>query len=58
MAPANQSDHKETLKYPPLHHRTKGLYKHQGDVFKALENRYVHEGRTIDPTFLEDTNIR
>ena len=58
MAPANQSDHKETLKYLPLHHRTKGLTRQQVEIFKALENRYVHEGRTIDPTFLEDTNIR
>ena len=58
MAPANQTDHKQTLKYLPLHHRTKGLSNHQVEVFKSLEKRYVHEGRTIDPSFLEDTNIR
>ena len=58
MAPANQSDHKGTLKYLPMHHRTKGLTKHKVETFKALENRYVHEGRTIDPSFLEGTNIR
>ena len=58
MAPANFSDHKATLKYLPLHHRTKGLTKTQVETFKALKNRYVHEGRTIDPTFLEGTSIR
>ena len=25
--------------------------------FKALEKPYVHESRTIDPSFLEDTNL-
>ena len=58
MATANQTDHKQTLKYLPLHHRTKGLTSRQVEIFKDLENRYVHEGRTIDPDFLEDTNIR
>jgi hypothetical protein len=58
MPNANQSDHKETLKYLPKHHRTKGLVKVQVETFKALEKRYVHEGRTIDPTFLEGTSIR
>ena len=57
MTHANFSDHKATLKYLPLHHRTKGLTKTQVETFKALENRYVHEGRTIDPSFLEGTSI-
>ena len=58
MPPAKFSDHKETLKYLPKHHKTKGLDKDQVETFKALEKRYVHEGRTIDPTFLEGTSIR
>ena len=51
-------DHKDTLKYLPKHHKTKGLSTEQVKIFKALEKRYVHEGRTIDPSFLEGTNIR
>ena len=58
MPPANKSDHKETLKYMPKHHMTKGLNPVQVETFKALEKRYVHEGRTIDPSFLEGTSIR
>ena len=58
MTHANFSDHKATLKYLPLHHRTKGLTKTQVETFKALENWYGHEGRTIDPSSLEETTIR
>ena len=58
MPPAKFSDHKDTPKYLPKHHRTKGLTKVQIETFKALEERYVHEGRTIDPCFLEGTSIR
>ena len=58
MPNANQTDHVETLKYLPKHHRTKGLNKVQIETFKALEKRYVHEGRTIDPSFLEGTSTR
>ena len=28
------------------------------NIFKALEKHYVHEGRTVDPSFLEGTNLR
>lgn len=58
MPPATFSDHKETLNYLPKHHRTKGLTKDQVENFKGLEKRYVHEGRTIDPSFLKGTSIR
>lgn len=58
MPPATFSDHKETRNYLPKHHRTKGLTKDQVETFKSLEKRYVHEGRTIDPSFLEGTSIR
>ena len=57
MPPVTHYDHKETLKYLPKHHKTKGLTPNQVNIFKALEKRYVHEGRTIDPSFLEGTNI-
>ena len=50
-------DHKDTLKYLPKHHKTKGLTPNQINIFKALEKRYVHEGRTIDPSFLAGTNL-
>ncbi|GKA99702.1 hypothetical protein Tco_0827696 [Tanacetum coccineum] len=26
------------------------------DIYRALESRYIHEGRTIDPTFYQDLN--
>ena len=58
MPPVTHYDHKETLKYLPKHHKTKGLTPNQVNIFKALEKRYVHEGRTIDPSFLEGTNLR
>ena len=58
MPLATFSDHKETLNYLPKHHRTKGLTKDQVETFKSLEKRYVHEGRTIDPSFLEGPSIR
>ena len=52
MPPATNYDHKKTLDYLPKHHKTKGLTPAQVKIFKALEKRYVHEGRTIDPSFL------
>ena len=58
MPPVTHYDHKENIKYLPKHHRTKGLTPNQVNIFKALEKRYVHEGRTIDPSFLENTNLQ
>jgi hypothetical protein len=52
------SDHKDTLRYPPKHDMTKGLTKTQVKIFKGLEKWFVHEGRTIDSSFLEGTSIR
>ena len=57
MPPLTHYDHKDTITYLPKHHKTKGLTQNQVNVFKALEKRYVHEGRTIDPSFLEGTNL-
>ena len=57
MPPLTHYDHKDTIKYLPKHHKTKGLTQTQIDVFKALEKWYVHEDRTIDPSFLESTNL-
>ena len=58
MPPVTHYDHKDTIKYLPKHHKTKGLTETQINIFKALEKRYVHEGRTIDPSFLAGTNLR
>ena len=58
MPPLTHYDHKDTLKYLPKHHKTKDLTEAQINIFKALEKRYVHAGRTIDPSFLEGTNLR
>jgi hypothetical protein len=57
MPPLTHYDHKDTIEYLPKHHKTKGLTPTQIDVFKALEKRYVHAGRTIDPSFIEGTNL-
>jgi hypothetical protein len=57
MPPATHYDHKDTINNLPLHHKTKGLTQNQVNIFKALEKRYVHEGRTIEPSFLEGTNL-
>jgi hypothetical protein len=57
MPPLTHYDHKDTIKYLPKHHKTKGLTPNQVNIFKALEKHYVHEGRTIDPSFLEGTNL-
>nr|GFD24845.1 hypothetical protein [Tanacetum cinerariifolium] len=32
------------------------MYEELKPIYKALESRYVHEGKTIDPTFYEDLN--
>ena len=37
MPPATYYDHKETVKYLPKHHKTKGLTEEQVEIFKALE---------------------
>ena len=58
MPSAIRFDHKDTLKYLPKHHRTQGLSQNQVKIFKSLEKCYVHEGRTIHPSFLEGTSIR
>ena len=58
MPSAIRYDHKDTLKYLPKHHRTLGLSQSQVKIFKNLEKCYVHEGRTIHPSFLEGTSIR
>jgi hypothetical protein len=57
MPPVTHYDHKETIHYLPKHHKTKGLTETQRNIFKALEKRYVHEGRTIDPSFLTRANL-
>ena len=58
MPPVTYYDHKDTIKYLPQHHKTKGLSEDQVKIFKALEKCYVHKGRTVDPSFLEGTILR
>ena len=38
MPPLTHYDHKDTIKYLPKHHKTKGLTPNQVNIFKALEN--------------------
>ena len=47
MPPLTHYDHKDTIKYLPKHHKTKGLTPTQINVFKALEKCYVHEGTNL-----------
>jgi hypothetical protein len=58
MPPATNYDHKKTVNYLPKVHKTKGLTNAQIEIFKALEKKYVHEGRAVDSSFYEGTQLR
>ena len=58
MPPATNYDHKKTVHYLPKVHKTKGLTDAQIEIFKALEKKYVHEGRAVDSSFYEGTQLR
>ena len=58
MPPATNYDHKRTVNYLPEVHKTKGLTNAQIEIFKALEKKYVHEGRVVDSSFYEGTQLR
>ncbi|GJW31347.1 hypothetical protein Tco_0051379 [Tanacetum coccineum] len=52
-------DHHDTAFYIPKYHRTEGLNKQEKEIYKILERRFFHEGRVIDPSYLEDQpNLR
>ncbi|GKA42818.1 hypothetical protein Tco_0735478 [Tanacetum coccineum] len=49
-----QQDYKETRAYAPKIYNDPNMSNALRDVYRALESRYVHEGRTIDPSFYSD----
>ncbi|GJU85610.1 hypothetical protein Tco_1293156 [Tanacetum coccineum] len=52
-------DHHDTAHYIPMYHRTGGFTGHEREVYKSLVSRLFHEGRVIEPTYLDDQpNLR
>ncbi|GKD85694.1 hypothetical protein Tco_1356848, partial [Tanacetum coccineum] len=49
-----QQDYKETRAYAPKIYNDPNMSNAHRDIYRALESRYVHEGRTIDPSFYSD----
>nr|GEV41818.1 Gag-Pol polyprotein [Tanacetum cinerariifolium] len=37
-----------------MYHQTEGLTGHEREVYKSLVSRLFHEGRVIEPTYLDD----
>ncbi|GJZ71066.1 hypothetical protein Tco_0634917 [Tanacetum coccineum] len=46
-----QQDYKETRAYALKIYNDPNMSNTLKDIYRALESRYVHEGRTIDPSF-------
>nr|GEY34053.1 hypothetical protein [Tanacetum cinerariifolium] len=51
-----QQDYKKTHAYTPKIYNDPNMTNELKDVYRALKSRYVHEGRTIDPSFYQDLN--
>nr|GEV27517.1 hypothetical protein [Tanacetum cinerariifolium] len=52
-------DHHDTAFYIPKYHRTEGLNEQEKEIYKIPERHFFHEGRVIDPSYLEDQpNLR
>ncbi|GJU26449.1 hypothetical protein Tco_1165070 [Tanacetum coccineum] len=49
-----QQDYKKTRSYAPKIYNDPNISDSLRDIYRALESRYVHEGRTIDPSFYND----
>ncbi|GJV89063.1 hypothetical protein Tco_1533001 [Tanacetum coccineum] len=49
-----QQDYKKTRAYAPKIYNDPNMSEQLRDIYRTLENRYVHEGRTIDPSFYSD----
>ncbi|GJT51868.1 hypothetical protein Tco_0978025 [Tanacetum coccineum] len=56
MPSENQQDYEKTLAYTPKIYNDPNMFEELKTIYKAIENRYVHEGRTIDPTFNQELN--
>ncbi|GJV67605.1 zf-CCHC domain-containing protein [Tanacetum coccineum] len=51
-----QQDYQKTLSYALKIYNNPNMSEQLKDIYRALESRYVHEGRTIDHTFYQDLN--
>ncbi|GJS14186.1 hypothetical protein Tco_0408658 [Tanacetum coccineum] len=49
-----QQDYKKTHAYAPKIYNDPNMSDELRDIYRTLESRYVHEGRTIDPSFCKD----
>ncbi|GKB75026.1 hypothetical protein Tco_0936438 [Tanacetum coccineum] len=49
-----QQDYKKTQAYAPKIYNDPNMSHILRDIYRTLESRYVHEGRTIDPSFYND----
>ncbi|GKE00085.1 hypothetical protein Tco_1388068 [Tanacetum coccineum] len=49
-----QQDYKKILAYAPQIYNDPNMTEELRDIYRALASRYVHEGRTIDPSFYRD----
>ncbi|GJW54226.1 hypothetical protein Tco_0098311 [Tanacetum coccineum] len=49
-----QQDYKKTRSYAPKIYNDPNMSNSLRDIYRALESRYVHEERTIDPSFYND----
>ncbi|GJS44260.1 hypothetical protein Tco_0569303 [Tanacetum coccineum] len=51
-----QQDYKKTRAYAPKIYNDPNMTNELKNVYRGLESRYVHEGRTINPSFYQDLN--
>nr|GEY44064.1 hypothetical protein [Tanacetum cinerariifolium] len=56
MASEYQQDYKKTRAYASKIYNDPNMSNVVRDIYRTLESRYVHEGRTIDPSFYNDLN--
>ncbi|GJT79605.1 hypothetical protein Tco_1053947 [Tanacetum coccineum] len=49
-----QQDYKKTRAYAPKIYNDPNMSGELRDIYMTLESRYVHKGRTIDPSFYND----
>ncbi|GJX66489.1 hypothetical protein Tco_0300832 [Tanacetum coccineum] len=49
-----QQDYKKTRAYAPKIYNDLNMFDALRDIYRTLESRYVHEGRTIDTSFYND----
>ncbi|GJU60106.1 retrovirus-related pol polyprotein from transposon TNT 1-94 [Tanacetum coccineum] len=49
-----QQDYKKTYAHAPKIYNDPNMSDELRDIYRTLESRYVHKGRTIDPSFYND----